>query len=76
MNWIKFISCFIYPSWYGNTIYSVDYMRDLGVNIDANLKLHSHTNSGVLKANRVLSVIVKSFINLSSDVTCDSLDQY
>ena len=43
-------------------------MRDLGVNIDANLKSHSHTNSCVLKANCVLSVIVKSFINLSSDM--------
>ena len=28
---------------------SVDYMRDLGVSIDANLKFDSHTNSCVLK---------------------------
>ena len=49
-------------------IESVDCMRDLGVDIDANLKLRSHTNSCVLKANRILSVIAQSFINLSSDM--------
>ena len=52
----------------GVEIESVDYMRDLGVNIDANLKFHSHANSCVLKANRILSVIAKSFINLNSDM--------
>ena len=51
-------------------ITSVDCMRDLGVNIDAYLKFHSHTNSCVLKANHVLSVIAKSFINLRSDMLC------
>ena len=49
-------------------IESVDYMRDLDVNIDAILKFHSHMNSCMLKANRVLFVIAKSFVNSSSDM--------
>ena len=49
---------------------SVECMRDLSVDIDANLKFHSHSNSCVLKANHVLSVIAESFINLRSDMLC------
>ena len=42
-------------------------MRNLGIIIDSNLKFHSHSNCYVLKTNHVLSVIAKSFTNLSSD---------
>ena len=52
----------------GTTIDSVVNMRDLGVIIDSELKFHSHTNSAASKANRILSFISKSFINLSSDM--------
>ena len=50
------------------TIDSVVNMRDLGVIIDSELKFHSHTNSAASKANRILSLISKSFINFSSDM--------
>ena len=39
-------------------------MRDLGVIIDSDVKFHSHVNSAVSKANRILSLIRKSFVNL------------
>ena len=52
----------------GVEIESVGCIRDLGIEIDANLKFHSHTNSCVHKANRILFVIAKSFINLSSNM--------
>ena len=59
-------------------IHSVDHMRDLSFNTDANLKFHSHIymNNCVLKANHTLSAITKSFMNLNSDmlpVLCKSL---
>ena len=43
-------------------------MRDLGVIIDSDVKFHSHVNSAVSKANQILSLISKSFVNLSSDM--------
>ena len=57
-----------HPHLDGTTIYSVVNMRDLGVIIDSDLKFHSHTYSATSKANRILSRISKSFINLSSDM--------
>ena len=43
-------------------------MRDLGVTIDCDMKFHSHAISAVSKANRVLSLISKSFVNVSPDM--------
>ena len=43
-------------------------MRDLGVIIDSDMKFHSHVSSAVSRANQVLSLISKSFINLSPDM--------
>jgi len=56
-----------YPSSYtlnGTVIETVFSMRDLGVQINSSLKFHQHTSITVNKANRVLSVISKSFMHL------------
>jgi len=58
-----------YPSSYtlnGTVIESVSSMRDLGVQIDSSLKFHQHTSITVNKANRVLSLISKSFMHLDA----------
>jgi len=63
-----------YPSSYtlnGTVIETVSSMRDLGVQIDSSLKFHQHTSITVNKANRVLSVISKSFMHL--DALCYQL---
>ena len=52
----------------GIGIDSVEHIRDLGVIIDSDLKFHYHVNSAVSKANRILSLISKSFVNLSVDM--------
>ena len=41
-------------------------MRDLGAQIDSSLKFHQHTSITVNKANRVLSLISKSFMHLDA----------
>ena len=40
--------------------------KDLGVLVDNELKFHQHTASVVAKANRLLAIINKSFINLDT----------
>ena len=52
----------------GVAIDSVASMRDLGVIIDSDLKFHSHVNTAVSKANRILSLLNRSFVNLSTDM--------
>ena len=52
----------------GVVIDFADSMKDLGVIIDSDLKFHSHINSAVSKGIRILSLISKSFVNLSSDM--------
>ena len=52
----------------GFVIDSVDNMSNLGVIIDSDVKFHSHVNSAVSKVNRILSLISKSFVNLSTDI--------
>ena len=52
----------------GVAIDSVVSMRDLGVIIDSDLKFHSHVNTAVSKANRILSLLNRSFVNLSTDM--------
>ena len=43
-------------------------MRDLGISIDSDMKFHSHVSSAVSKANQILQLISKSFVNLSPDM--------
>ena len=43
-------------------------MRDLGVIIDSDMKFHSHVSNAVSKANRILQLSSKSFVNLSPDM--------
>jgi len=40
--------------------------KDLGVLLDNELKFHQHTASIVVKANRLLAIINKSFINIDT----------
>ena len=44
---------------------SIEEHKDLGVIIDLNLKFHVHTSAVANKANQVLGLIRKSFINLN-----------
>jgi len=45
----------------------VSNIRDLGIQIDTNLKFHQQTTNAMSKANRVLSVINKSFEYLTTN---------
>ena len=65
----------------GNTPYTGDYsldgtqlellenIRDLGIQVDAKLKFHTHTDIVVKKAYHVLGLICKSFERKDSDIT-------
>ena len=45
---------------------SSDIEKDLGIQVDANLKFSKHVESQVNKANRILGLIKRSFIHLDS----------
>ena len=45
---------------------TVSQEKDLGVLVDNELKFHQHTASVVAKANYLLAIINKSFINLDT----------
>ena len=49
----------------GDQLHSVKEHKDLGVLMDSNLKLHSHTSAVANKANQLLGLIMKSFANLN-----------
>jgi len=50
----------------GTVIKTISSIRDLGVQIDKLLKFHQHASITVNKANRVLSLISKSFVHLDA----------
>ena len=52
----------------GNILEQVKEEKDLGVLIDAELKFHKQTAAAVKKANSVLGLIKKSFINLDQEL--------
>ena len=41
--------------------------KDLGIIIDNELKFHKHTAMAIKKANRILGLIKKSFVNLDTN---------
>jgi len=51
----------------GTTIENVDCIRDLGIQMDTQLKFHQQTSKVVQKANGVLSLINKSFEYITKD---------
>ena len=52
----------------GNILEQVKEEKDLGVLIDAELKFHKQTAAAVKKANSVLGLIKRSFINLDEEL--------
>ena len=52
----------------GTDIEKVREEKDLGVIIDAELKFHSQCSVVVNKANRLLGLIKKSFLNITTDM--------
>ena len=59
-----------YGSYYldGTVIDNIDSYKDLGIILDHQLKFHLHTTEVVVKANRLLGLIKKSFDYLDSDM--------
>ena len=50
----------------GYTLEQVTEEKDLGIIIDNELKFHKHTAMAIKKANRILGLIKKSFVNLDT----------
>ena len=48
---------------HGRTLDKVDCEKDLGVEVDRELKFHKQASSSVKKANRMLGLIKRSFQN-------------
>ena len=51
----------------GYTLEQVTEEKDLGIIIDNELKFHKHTAMAIKKANRILGLIKKSFVNLDTN---------
>ena len=51
----------------GYTLEQVTEEKDLGIIIDNELKFHKHTAMDIKKANRILGLIKKSFVNLDTN---------
>ena len=51
-----------------HTLPVVSLEKDLGVLVDDNLKFHNHTATVIAKANSILAIINKSFVNLDANI--------
>ena len=51
----------------GYTLEQVTEEKDLGIIIDKELKFHKHTAMAIKKANIILGLIKKSFVNLDTN---------
>ena len=52
----------------GQPLPTVNVEKDLGVYVDNQLKFHHHTAAVIAKANRILAIINKSFVNLDTSM--------
>ena len=52
----------------GQPLPTVNVEKDLGVYVDSQLKFHHHTAAVIARANCILAIINKSFVNLDSSM--------
>ena len=50
---------------FGSCLIALKEVRDLGITIDHTLRYHSQAAAAALKANQVLGIICRSFVNLT-----------
>jgi len=60
----------------GTTITSCKVVKDLGVQIDSQLKFHDHTTPITKKANHLLAIIQKTFQNFDKSMVINLYKSY